>query len=176
VPPASPLTVLGKIAGFGLLSFGALWLLLIPFMLAEGDSGAALGGLLIGLFFAVPGALVVGLMRHHRLTSEFQNGVIGLIWSHDAFTAGELAPKIGKSEQATERLIAGLSRRAGIPLVYHAGERRYYHPSRLTRRHAVSTHCQRCGAALSREVLFEGETRRCRYCDTPAASLPPPPP
>jgi hypothetical protein len=165
---------LGKIVGWGLLIFGGIFLLLVPMMCATGDPEAAMGGVLIGLFFAAPGGLVIGLIRHHKKTTELRNHMLGFMWSHDAFTASELAQKLGKSETETERLIVGLSRRSQMPLLFHASDRRYYHPDRVKRKHAVVSRCQNCGAVLGNEIVFEGETRRCRYCNSAAASLPPP--
>jgi DNA-directed RNA polymerase subunit RPC12/RpoP len=70
------------------------------------------------------------------------------------------------SELETEHLIVTLVHENRLALLFHAKDRRYYHPERVKQRYAVVTHCQSCGASLGSEIVFAGETRRCHYCGT----------
>jgi serine/threonine-protein kinase len=92
-PGRGPLRLLGKIFGYGMLGFGVFWLILVPWMLLDGDPSAALGGIVMGLMCGVPGGLVTYFVRRADKRDSLRSKLLGFMHSHDAFTAGELAPK-----------------------------------------------------------------------------------
>jgi hypothetical protein len=166
----SGLLILGKIFGYGMLAFGAFWLFIVPLVIIDGGddaSSAAMGGLLMAFLCGVPGGLVTYFVRKSDRNVKLRNQLMGFIQSHDAFSAGDIAPKLGESEFETEQLIVTLVHERRLPLLFHARDRRYYHPDRVRESYAVLTHCQSCGARMGSEIIFAGETRRCHYCGTP---------
>jgi hypothetical protein len=166
----SGLKILGKIFGYGMLAFGGFWLLVVPLVIIEGDdnaASAAMGGLLMAFLCGVPGGLVTYFVRKSDRQAKIRSQLMGLIQIHDAFSAADIAPRIGEPEFETEQLIVTLVHEHRLPLLFHARDRRYFHPDRVRQSFAVLTHCQSCGARMGSEIIFAGETRRCHYCGTP---------
>jgi serine/threonine-protein kinase len=171
-PAGSGLRTLGKVFGYGTLAVAAFWLLLVPLMLLDDDNdaaSAALGGVVLAFMFGLPGGLVTWMVRRADARDDLDARLLGFVHSRDAFSAAELAPTIGKTELETEQLLAALVHARRVGLLFHAADRRYFHPDRLTRAHQVVTRCQACGAGLGSEVVFAGEIRRCHYCGSPVA-------
>jgi hypothetical protein len=136
----------------------------------EGDSAAQslAPGLFFGSVFLLPGLAMFFVGRRARREQEFIDGVTGMIRSHDRFSVGELAAKIGRTELETESLVSRVvADDNGIDLVFHRPTREYIHRGRLAADGRVVDRCSACGAPTSHQVVFPGETVPCTYCNAP---------
>jgi hypothetical protein len=128
-----------------------------------------------GLFFAsvlfVPGMVLYVVGKRAQKEQEFLQAVTGMMRSHDAFTAAELALRIGRSELETEQLIHRIDERTpDLDLVFHRASRRYIHRTRLEAGAYVVERCGRCGAPTGHQVVLPGEWPTCAYCQAPLSS------
>jgi hypothetical protein len=85
--------------------------------------------------------------------------------SFDRFTSRELADRIARSEMEVERLIARLSTRPDLDLVFHRPDRSWVHRGRIGEDHDIVDHCGNCGAHVGQQLILAGERIRCTYCD-----------
>ncbi len=158
---------------------GCLTLTALPFlslavmMFASPPKGdTPLEALVPGLFFAsvvlLPGLALWSYGSKVRRQREFEESVTSLVRSHDRFSVGELAQKIGRSELETEVLINRIAHRdRTIDLVFHRPSRQYIHRARLQGGQIVVDACPRCGAPSGGAVVFPGEQLQCLYCGAP---------
>lgn len=159
-----------RIAGWAGTVVGIASLLLCLLTLIDNDprhKGAPYGFAMFAILFGLPGGVILWRLNLRRREQEFRAQLLGYIKSHDAFTAEELARKIGRTEMETEALIASVSQQEGVDLVFHRKDRQYMHRKRLRTGHTVLSRCPSCGAALGNQIIFEGEHVTCEYCDHP---------
>ncbi len=162
----------GSILGWLLLAVAAFWLIftvVFGLLLAvghENDPDPAFGGILLTVMFGVPGGILRWRIRTARKREQFEAEFRGYLMSLDAFTAGELAAKIGRTEMETSGLIARAIADEGLDLVYHRKDGKYLHRNRIRRAHQVIDRCHACGASTGHEIVFAGETVACKYCGT----------
>lgn len=153
-----------KVAAWILVSLGAASFLLVPVSMMTGDPDAAAGFAMFGFLFGVPGGIALWRTIRRERESEFRELVAGMIRSHDRFTPGELATKIGRNELETEKLIHQIADQERLELVFHRSTREYFHRARIREAHRVIDQCGACGGRLSHEMVLEGEAALCQYC------------
>ncbi|MEM9301062.1 MAG: hypothetical protein AAGE01_03070 [Pseudomonadota bacterium] len=156
--------------GTALLVLAAMFFVLALMMLADPLEGEGrLESLVPGLFFCavtlIPGVVLLLSGRRKRRTGEFEQTMLGYIRSFDRFSAQELAKRIDRSELEVEQLIARLSTRPDLDLVFHRPDRTWAHRGRISEDHAIVDHCSSCGAHVGQQLILEGERIRCTYCD-----------
>ena len=160
------MTALLKVLGWLLLVPGGLFVLMIPFMLLDGDQGAAIGAVFVGGLFGIPGGLLLraGLSRHRD--ERLQRQMVGFVRSHDAFSINELAAHIGKSPAEAQALLTNDIARYHLPLLMHRPSGRYLRLDRLSHAAQIADRCQSCGGSLGGQIVFAGEQLTCPYCSS----------
>jgi hypothetical protein len=147
-----------------LLVPAGLFVVMIPFMLIDGDPSAAMGGVLISGLLGVPGLLLRRSAVTQQRESALQEQMVGFVRTHDAFSINELAAHIGKTPGEAQMLLNRDIARYRLPLVMHRASGRYLRLDRLSTAAQVAEQCQNCGASLGNEIVFAGEQLTCPYC------------
>lgn len=162
----------GAMLGYGLLGLGVIFLLLIPLMILdpEAESGAPAGGFMLALMCGVPGGIIVWRARANAKEEALSQQLVGLVYSHDGFTAAELAAKLGLDVAETEARIQELNVQRNLGLAYHRADKHYIHFGRMQHAYQTATHCQSCAASLGHQILFPGEQLTCPYCGSVVAA------
>jgi hypothetical protein len=154
-----------KVLGILLLAFGGLWLIMIPFAALDAEHRDAVPGLIfIGLFFGVPGGLMLRSGTQRQREHELQEQMVGFVRTHDAFSLDELAAHIGVPPARAQTLLNRDIARYRLPLVMHRASGRYLRLDRLSRAARVAERCHSCGGSLGTQIVFEGEQLTCPYC------------
>lgn len=164
-----------KIGGGCLLLVAGAFYLLAAFMFldpleGEGRVESLVPGLFFGSVVLAPG-LAAFLWGHRReRQAAFEETLLGYVRSHDRFTSEELARKVGRTEAQVEELIAQLTNRPDVDLVFHRPDRSWMHRGRIREAHAVVSKCPSCGAGVGSQLIFAGEDIACPYCSSPLRS------
>ena len=164
---------LKKTLGWFLTACGIIWLFLAVLMVIEDDPDhprAEYGGAMLTAIFLVPGTVL--LVQHYagQKSRALHEQLTGYLRSHDSFTVGEMATKIGRTEMETEALISTLMEREELALVFHRPSRSYYHRDRIRSAHGYVRQCPSCGASMPEELVFDGDHVSCVYCGVDLAA------
>lgn len=149
---------------------GIASLLLCFLTLIEGNpkhSGAPYGFAMFAILLGLPGMTTLWRLHRRKQARAFHAQLLGYAKSYDAFTAEELARKIGRTEMETEGLVAALIQSDGLELVFHRKSRQYMHRKRLKTNHRILNRCTACGASIGSQIIFEDEIVTCQYCEHP---------
>jgi len=150
---------------------GACYLLAAFMFLDPLEGTGRFDSLVPGLFFGsvalVPGLWLYLGARAAAREKELTERAVGLVRSHDSFTTDEFARKLGVDYAKAEEEILQVAQREDADLVFHRPDQKWMHRGRLTVKHAVVTKCPSCGAGVGAQVVFEGESVACQYCNQP---------
>ncbi len=159
-----------------LLLAGAAGVFLLAVLMCLGplEDRTRMEALIPGLFFGsvalVPGVGLFWWGRAKEAEAEAEELLLGYVRSHDRFTSGEMATKLGRNEVEVEQSIVTLGNRSDLDLVFHRPDRAWMHRGRIKTAHAVVDKCGSCGANVGHQIVFEGESVACQYCDSPLKS------
>jgi DNA-directed RNA polymerase subunit RPC12/RpoP len=142
----------------------ALFVVMIPLALIDGDRDAAFGGILLAVLLGVPGIVKLRSALIQERDNAIQEQMIGFVRTHDSFSINELAAHLGKTPGDAQMLLNRDIARYHLPLVWHRASGRYLRLDRLSTTAQVAEKCQSCGAALGSEIVFAGEQLTCPYC------------
>jgi hypothetical protein len=154
----------GKTLSWFLLVPAALFAVMIPFMLIDGEPDAAMGAVVIIGLLGVPGFLLRRSAIAKQRESELQEQMVGFVRTHDTFSINELATHIGKTPAEAQTLLNRDIARYRLPLVMHRATGRYMRLDRLSTAAQVAETCQSCGGSLGNQIVFAGEQLTCPYC------------
>ncbi len=150
---------------------GACYVLAIFMFLDPLEGKGRFDSLVPGLFFgsvaAIPGLWLYLAARASARQQDIDERAAGLVRTHDAFTTEEFARKLGVAYAKAEEEILQVAQRGEADLVFHRPDQTWMHRGRLTTKHAIVTKCPSCGAGVGAQVVFEGESVACEYCNQP---------